>query len=207
MSFLKSGYNDIYLKRKNIRYKKIQLPYKHWFQSQFDLKNKLILDFGCNIDSSFYGLVKSKHGDYRGYDLDEATVNWLKINKYYVDFWKTDIKFDHINASQVYEHLDIKGRYQFLKRCFNLLKKEGCLTIDFPFMENLNIVGFWRDLTHKPVSSLDDPVIIMNCGFSYKYVYLVGWPSINPLRFIVSYLLFGSWQTNVQIIAKKNNKR
>lgn len=207
MNILQNSYNKVYLKRKQLKYKKILTPYKLWYRWQLNLKNKRTLDFGSNINSIFYQIVRDQHGIYYGFDLDKSTIKWLKTNNYYIDFWKTRKKFDHINASQVYEHLDIKERLSFLKRCYELLKSGGILTIDFPFMENLNIVGFWRDITHKPVSSFDDPVLIKNSGFSFDYVYLVGWPSLNPLRFIVSSLLFGSWQTNVQIIAKKNNKR
>jgi Methyltransferase domain. len=137
--------------------------------------------------------------------LDIDTVEWLNKNASFVDFWNTDKTFDLINISQVYEHLNITDRMNLIKRCHEILNKGGYLLVDFPFTENFNLIFFNKDITHKPVSSTDDPLLIKSLGFEFDFVYLAGMKYKNVLLNIFSLLLFGSYQQTLQIIAKKQS--
>lgn len=207
-NYLKNQYNSFFKKRTSVKINKVILPYEHWFSSYINLNDKRVLDFGSNIDSLFYKRCKrSQNVIYYGYDVDEETVKWLLDNEYYYDFWNNDLlKFDLINASQVYEHLTVSERIEFIKRCKFLLKPSGILLLDFPFIENLNGLRFWHDLTHKPVSSKDDVMLVKNHGFGEVETFLVGSPPFNFFLYLVNILLFGNWQQTQQIVAYKESK-
>jgi 2-polyprenyl-3-methyl-5-hydroxy-6-metoxy-1,4-benzoquinol methylase len=205
--YLQKSYNSFFKQRESIRIKKIISPYENWFATNFDLNDKTVLDFGCNVESLFYKRTKRyKNVTYKGFDLDEDTINWLKQNSYYEDFWHTHNKFHIINATQVYEHLDIQQRLDFCAHCLELLTDDGILLLDFPFIENLNGLRFWHDLTHKPVSSKDDPLLVKNSGFGEVETFLVGSPPLNFFLYLLNILIFGNWHQTQQIVAYKHSK-
>ena len=139
-----------------------------------DFKNKTILDFGCDIDSICYKQFAKQNGgvnaNYYGFDIADTTVNWLKDSGYYYDFWNDNSrKFDAINISEVYEHLDENLRENFIKRTRAILKDGGRLYMDIPYIANLNIIEFFRrDRTHKPVACEDEAIYLERFGFKVK---------------------------------------
>jgi len=188
MKTYKTDYYQILKLRKlrKIEVKKIWLPYGRWYCKKYNLRGKVVLDFGSNIESDFFKKFKSdnkntRKGKYYGFDLDRDAVGWLKENKFYYDFYKDDklrCKFDIVNASQVYEHLSLEEREAFIKRSWELLKKGGVLLLDFPYINNLNLIEFFHgDRTHKPVSCEDEANYIALLGFRCR-VYIGGltWP-------------------------------
>jgi SAM-dependent methyltransferase len=182
---------------------KIYIPYRRWFVRKINLRNKDVADFGAGTNSDFYKICQRQKAHYLGFDINEESVSWLKKHKLWLDFWHTKNKFDIVNASQVYEHLNTAERKRFCAKAYKLLKPSGILLIDFPYMENLNGLKFWRDLTHKPVSVRDDKEIIYDAGFKFNAVFLAGISTYNPLFNLASLILFGSYQQTIQIIATK----
>lgn len=208
ISSYSANYNQIYKNRGDIKIVKIWMPYRIWINKMLRkiIGNESIkvVDFGCNMKSDFYLRCKKLNvKNYYGYDIDNSSVFWLKDNNIFVDFWHTEEKFNIINASQVFEHLTLEERTSFLKRCREILNDGGYLLIDIPFIENLNGLFYHKDLTHKPVSSTDDPLLIKNFGFNFNHVYLVGSRGLRPIFNLFNLLLFGSFQQTLQIVAIK----
>ncbi len=189
----KEEYNKIFRKRKN---KKINFIYTTLCPRKFvDKKfifDKKILDFGSGIESPNYKKTADDKGSYFGFDIDEETVAWLKDNDFYVDFWKTEEKFDIIMASEVYEHLDFETRENFIERASQLVGPDGLLIVDFPYIHNLDGSFYWLDRTHLfPPSPADESSLIELYGFNAE-IYVVGiayWPPYRILRIILNLLL------------------
>lgn len=184
-------------KKKTIKALKIFLPYGRWYNRKYKFRGKTVLDFGSSIKSDFFKKFvqdnKGNDNNYYGFDLDRKTIKWLKENNYYYDFYKDNKlegRFDVINASQVYEHLTLDERELFIRRSYKLLKKKGMLLVDFPYINNLNIIEFFHgDRTHKPVACEDEANYITNFGFKCR-VYIGGytWPYQSLLRNIWSFI-------------------
>ena len=143
------NYTEIYRKREEIKPKFLWfISFGKFIDQKRDFHNKVVLDFGCDIESAALGqFVKQNASDknYFGYDVAKTVVEWLKNKKYFYDFWKDDrIKFDVINASQVYEHLTEDMREKFILRSQELLKEGGILYADFPYIQNLNLIDFFQ---------------------------------------------------------------
>jgi len=128
---------------------------------------------------------------YYGFDSSRSPVAWLKANGHYYDFWTDDsLKFDVINASQVYEHLTEEMREKFAVRSRELLRAGGILYLDFPYIQNLGLIDFFSDKTHKPVACVDEALCLEQLGFKtdlyvggYTMVYgtLFSWRNIIRL--------------------------
>lgn len=184
-------YYKIMMLRKKFRAKAVWSPFGRWYDKKFNFKGKLVLDFGSSIRSNFYKkFIKDNRGkrqNYRGYDIDKKSVEWLKKEDFYYSFFDDDSlkgKFDLINCSQVYEHLTLEERESLIERSYELLKPKGVLLLDFPYINNLNLIEFFHgDRTHKVVSCEDEASYIARFGFECK-VYIGGftWPYQSLLR-------------------------
>lgn len=189
----KLEYNKIFGNRKN---KKTNVVYtalcpRKFLKKKFSFNEK-ILDFGGGIRSPNYKKTAEDGGNYFGFDIDKDAISWLDDNNFYVDFWKTEEKFDIILASEVYEHLDSETRENFIERSFQLLKSNGLLIVDFPYIYNLDGSFYWLDRTHLfPPSPIDDSLLMELYGFKTE-IYVVGiayWPPYRILRIMLNLLL------------------
>lgn len=212
-NYRKNYYQSLVLKNsKVIKATPIWLPFGMWYKRRYDLKDKVVLDFGSSIASNFFKkYVNDNRGnnmEYYGFDLDNQTVKWLRDNDFYYDFYGDDKlkgKFDIINASQVYEHLTLEERGFFIKRSHELLKRGGLLLLDFPYINNLNLIEFFHgDRTHKPVSCEDEAIYIKVCGFECK-VFIGGftWPYQSLFRNVISFIwniLLGYYPFHITLI-------
>jgi len=205
--------------------KNIVKPKYLWFttfgsfiNNERNFLNKDVLDFGCDIESNCYKqfLIQNNNSKnkYYGFDLSHTTINWLNENSFYYDFWlDNNKKFDVINASEVYEHLENELRENFLKRCFDLLKSGGVLYIDIPYIANLNIIEFFRrDRTHKPVACEDEAIYINQFGFETE-LFVGGYTVPYYGLFVNLYRIFTNLILGFKpflvtfIIAKKINEK
>lgn len=209
------------LTSRNIKPKPIWSPFGRWYNNFIKFNNKQILDFGCSIDSNCYKkFIKDNHNanksKYLGFDIDQRTVKWLKAKNTFYDFWKDNSlnnKLDIINGSEVYEHLNEKEREDFILRSFDLLSDKGFLLLDFPYMNNFNIIEFFHgDRTHRSVSCEDEAVYIRSLGFKDVEVYIGGltlpyMSIINNFRYLLLNLITGFYPFHVTlIIARKYDK-
>lgn len=184
-------YQTLTLKKsRTIKAKPIWLPFGIWYERKYSFQDKIVLDFGSSILSDFFKKFKKDNNNssdgYWGFDLDRETIKWLKSNKFFYDFYnhRIESKFDIINASQVYEHLTVDERERFIKTSYGFLKRGGMLLLDFPYINNLNLIEFFHgDRTHKPVSCEDEANYITSFGFKCK-VYIGGltWPYQGLLK-------------------------
>ena len=170
-----SDYREMAVRKNTMRAKCL------WFTTwgNFINKNRVfiskkILDFGCDIDSICYKQFVRQNGgvnaNYYGFDIADTTVGWLKDQNFYYDFWNDNSqKFDAINISEVYEHLDENLRENFIKRSRELLNEGGRLYMDIPYIANLNIIEFFRrDRTHKSVACEDEAIYLERFGFKVR---------------------------------------
>lgn len=202
----KSLYGEIFDRRKAA---KLQVVYKYFEPRKFiDEKfkfDKKVLDFGCAIESDNYKKTLKDGGSYYGFDLDQKTVEWLKKENLFIDFWNTQEKFDTIVASQVYEHLDHESREQFIERCHKLLNLKGMLIIDFPYVKNIGGLTYWEDRTHLfPPDAVDDSHLAELYSFESE-VYLVGISYFPPHYFfrVLLNILLGFYPHHTAILACK----
>src|SRR5689334_19723155 len=135
------AYHKIKARKEEIRPKPIWGSWGKFYDNLFTLKDKLLLDFGSDIEAPLYQRFQSENSDgkgkYMGYDVGDDAVSWLKQNSYYYDFFKDDSRagsFDLIVASQVYEHLTEVERESFLGRAHKLLSGSGLLIVDAPYI-------------------------------------------------------------------------
>lgn len=205
----------IWEKRKRVKPKVIWAPFGRWYDRKFNFKGKLVLDFGSGIKSNFFlKYVKDNNGNargYKGYDIDDDAKKWLMENGFYYDFYEDQAplgRFDLVNCSQVYEHLDLSERERFVKRSYELLELGGVCLIDTLHIANLNIIEFFRsDRTHKPVSREDEAIYIELFGFECE-LYLAGLTMPYMSKFknawnIIRNLLLGFYPQWITIIVAK----
>ncbi len=206
----RNDYSKIFERRKKgkINPKKIFFPFEplKFIDKKIKFKGK-ILDFGCLKESFFYKKTLKDKGKYFGYDIDSKSVEWLKTNNFYMDFWNTKEKFDVIIANHVYEHIEIQEREKFIKRCSEILNKNGTLIIAFPNVMNLSGIEYWKDRTHKlPPSPLDEASFSELFGFKTE-LYWVGLSFFPPKYFfrIIANFFFGFCSLhNCILFCKKN---
>ncbi len=204
----KKEYNKIFKQRHLKKINAIYFPFSSndFVYKKIDFENKKVLDFGSNIESPNYLHCKKVNAKYFGFDIDESTVKWLKEKKIFIDFWKTKQKFDIIIASQVYEHLNKKEQEQFIKQAKKLLKKNGLLILEYPFVMNLGGVGFWRDRTHTMPPSIEDEALFIDQHGFESELFVAGisfWGPRNLFRAILNWLIGFYPQHNIVIISKK----
>jgi 2-polyprenyl-3-methyl-5-hydroxy-6-metoxy-1,4-benzoquinol methylase len=101
------------------------------------LKNKKILDYGCNTGYLLYKIhKKNPHNRLYGADINKHALNYARNNYSKFTFFdaKTELfnkeKFDVIIISHVLEH--IKDRPKFMKDIANMLNENGKLIIAIP---------------------------------------------------------------------------
>lgn len=213
----KNYYN--YYSKRNIKPYPIWKSFGSWYNSTVKFTNKKILDFGCSVDSNCYNkfLLDNSSGrldGYWGYDIDNKTIQWLRKKKIFYNFWKNDTlrnKFDIINASEVYEHLDEKTKEEFILRSLELLNKNGFLLLDFPYINNLNIIEFFHgDRTHKPISCEDEAVYIRSLGFKTVETYIGGltWPYLSffhNIRYFLLNIFMGFYPFHITVIIARKS--
>jgi len=149
---------------------KRQAPYVKYFKN-----SKNVLDIGCGR-GEFLKLLRNKKIKSIGIDTDDYMVaeckkNRLKVYKINLFDYLLKIKsgnHDGIIALQVVEHLDSRHVQNFVKLCFDKVKK-GNLVI----FETVNplcpqaLSYFWADLTHeKPLVPQVLKHIFNQYGFS-----------------------------------------
>lgn len=174
-------YSRIKHRKEQIEPHPVWAPWGRWHNQVLKLEGKLVFDFGSGKESPFYQKFLSQNGgndsNYKAYDIDEDTVEWLEERTYFCDFHSDSSligRFDVINASQVYEHLSPAQREAFLNRSYELLKPKGILLVDVPYIANLNVIEFFkRDRSHMPVALEDEAAYIESLGFSV-IVYIGG---------------------------------
>lgn len=212
-----------YLKSKretyrNVRVKKIFMPYDRWFDSRFSLRGKEVLDIGCLIESNLYRKHIRDNGSpsgYHGFDVADSAVNWLcSIDAFYDIYGTTDeALFDNIFLIDVYEHLLPDERIEVLKVSNRLLKENCELYVSFPYTKNLNfLINFVGDWSHKIVDLEAEVSAFMAFGgfhFDNIEVRLGGWtmPFRSALQNITAVIrnlvcLFPPFHVGI-IIAKK----
>jgi len=188
---IKERYSEYILQKrylaKKIKPKKIWWPpYGVWFNQRFRFTGKKILDIGCLIESEIYKKHfrdnNSDRNGYFGFDVDDASVNWLKSFGAFFDLYGETGEglFDYIFLVDVYEHLDASERMKVLEVCHRLLKSGGELFVASPYMENLNyFINGLNDWQHKSVhirSGSEVGAFIAFGGFKFENikVYLAG---------------------------------
>ena len=175
------AYHKIKARKEQVKPKPVWGSWGRFYDQLFNLKEKVVLDFGSDMDSLLYRRFQrendAKGGKYKGFDIDEDTITWLRQHGYYYDFYGDDSlrdSFDIIIASQVYEHLTDPERERFLSRANELLTSSGSLIVDVPYIANLNLIEFFkRDRSHKPVALEDEAAYFETFGFKVK-VYIGG---------------------------------
>src|SRR5437667_7182392 len=105
-------YRKIKARKEQVKPQPVWGSWGQFYNRLFNLGGKLLLDFGSDVDSPLYKKFQRDNGGdggkYRGYDIDEDTISWLKEQGYYYDFYNDNSLrglFDIVAASQVYEHL------------------------------------------------------------------------------------------------------
>ena len=170
------AYHKLKARKEQIKPQPIWSVWGRFYDRLFSLKDKLVLDFGSDVDSPLYGKFLRENngasGKYKGYDIDEDTISWLKREGYFYDFYKDNSlqgSFDIIVASQVYEHLAESEKERFLARAHELLNKSGGLILDVPYIANLNLIEFFkRDRSHKPIALEDEAAYLETFGFKVR---------------------------------------
>jgi hypothetical protein len=175
------AYHKIKARKEQVKPHPVWGSWGRFYNRLFSLGGKLVLDFGSDIESPVYmkfqGENNRESGKYKGYDVDEETISWLRGHDYYYDFYADDSlrgDFDVIIASQVYEHLSESERERFVARAHKLLSNHGSLVVDVPYIANLNLIEFFkRDRSHKPLALEDEAAFFENFGFKVQ-VYIGG---------------------------------
>ncbi len=174
-------YRKIKARKEQVKPQPVWGSWGQFYNRLFNLRGKLLLDFGSDVDSPLYKKFQRDNGGdggkYRGYDIDEDTISWLKEQGYHYDFYNDNSlrgSFDIVAASQVYEHLTEPERERFLSRAHELLSSSGSLIVDVPYLANLNLIEFFkRDRSHKPVALEDEAAYFETFGFKVQ-VYIGG---------------------------------
>ena len=174
-------YRKIKARKEQVKPQPVWGSWGQFYDRLFNLRGKLVLDFGSDVDSPLYKKFQRENngdgGRYLGYDIDEDTVTWLKRQGYYYNF-QTDNSlqgsFEVIVASQAYEHLTEPERERFLARAHELLGTSGSLLVDVPYIANLNLIEFFkRDRSHKPIALEDEAAYFETFGFKVQ-IYIGG---------------------------------
>ncbi len=203
----KEEYNKIYLVRKDVQVEKVFFPFSStgWIDKNYNYSGD-VLDFGSNISSTTFQKVLRDKGNYFGYDVDKETISWLKKNNYFIDFWKTNKKFDFIVAIQVYEHLDLNTREKFIERAYKLLKPKGFLILEYPYIRNLGGINYFTDKTHQHPPAFEDEASLLALYKFKPRLVLVGisfWPFTNFFKLVLNMALGFDPQHNVVLIGQK----
>lgn len=147
-----------------------QKPYVRYFK-----KCKNVLDIGCGR-GEFLELLKDNKIKGSGIDIDDSMIaecRRKKLEVYKVDLFDYLLKsktnyHDGIIALQVVEHLNSQRVQNFVKLCFDKVKKNG-----YVIFETVNPICpqalsyFWADLTHeKPIVPQVLRHIFKQYGFS-----------------------------------------
>ncbi len=177
---------------------------ENWLFKKYQFTEK-ILDFGSSINSQAYKKTIKDKGNYYGYETDKNAIKWLKQNKYYINFWKTEKTFNTIIANNVFEHINEKQRKEVIKQAHKILKPNGKLIITNVHVLNLSLLTHWQDSTHNKIPP--SPRIITHyCninGFKTKtYLHDL---STNPADIILNLLLKKYPQQRMTIEATKIN--
>src|SRR6266581_9636565 len=175
------AYHKIKARREEVKPQPIWGSWGGFYDRLFNLQGKLVLDFGSDVEAPLYEKFlrdnEGKNGKYKGYDISEDTISWLKRQGYYYDFYTDNSlqgSFDIIIASQAYEHLNEPERERFLARAHELLAASGTLMVDAPYIANLNLIEFFkRDRSHKPIALEDEAAYFEAFGFTVQ-VYIGG---------------------------------
>ena len=170
------AYHKIKARREEVKPQPVWGSWGRFYDRLFNLQGKLVLDFGSDVEAPLYEKFQrdneGKDGKYKGYDISEDAISWLKGQGYYYDFYADNSllgSFDIIIASEVYEHLTEAERERFLSRAHELLSKSGSLILDVPYISNLNIVEFFkRDRSHKPIALEDEAAYFETFGFKVQ---------------------------------------
>ncbi|OLB68202.1 hypothetical protein AUI06_11705 [archaeon 13_2_20CM_2_52_21] len=170
------AYHKLKARKEQIKPQPIWSNWGRFYDRLFSLKDKLVLDFGSDVDSPLHGKFlkdnDGSNGKYKGYDIDEDTLSWLKQEGYFYDFYTDNSlkgSFNIIVASQVYEHLTESEKEQFLARAHELLSEAGTLMVDVPYIANLNLIEFFkRDRSHKPIALEDEAAYFETFGFKVQ---------------------------------------
>ena len=173
MSGYQRTYHKIKARKEQVKPRPVWGSWGGFYDRLVNLKEKLILDFGSDVESPLYRKFRRENpgetGKYRGYDIDEDTISWLKQQGYYYDFYADNSllgSFEVIVASQAYEHLTEQERERFLSRAHELLAATGSLFVDVPYIANLNLIEFFkRDRSHKPIALEDEAAYFETFGF------------------------------------------
>ena len=203
----KKDYGRIFSARERVKVKQRLLPVepKKLIDQKIKFKGR-VLDFGCLVESENYRKTLRDGGQYHGFDIEQESVKWLQAKGFYVDFWKCKEKFDLVVASQVYEHLPVEEREDFLKKAGELLAEGGRLVIDYPFFGNLNAVTYWQDRSHETPPAVEDEVSLVELYGLKAEAFLVGisfWPPYYFLRLLANLILGFPPQHTVVIIGQK----
>lgn len=147
-----------------------QKPYVKYFK-----KSKNVLDIGCGR-GEFLELLDAKGVKAVGIDIDSGMIMECKrkrLNVFKIDLFDHLLKtsqsyYDGIIAIQVVEHLNSIRVQNFVKLCFDKIKKGG-----YVIFETVNplcpqaLSYFWADLTHeKPLVPHVLRHIFQQYGFS-----------------------------------------
>jgi 2-polyprenyl-3-methyl-5-hydroxy-6-metoxy-1,4-benzoquinol methylase len=170
------AYHKIKARKEKVKPQPVWGSWGRFYDKLLTLRGKIVLDFGSDVESPLYRRFQGENnrgnGKYRGYDIDEETISWLKERGYYYDFYSDDSlrgSFDVIVASQVYEHLNESERERLLARSFELLHPAGSLVLDVPYIANLNLIEFFkRDRSHKPIALEDEAAYFETFGFKVQ---------------------------------------
>src|SRR5207247_6806849 len=145
------AYHKIKARREEVKPQPVWGSWGRFYDRLFNLQGKLVLDFGSDVEAPLYKKFQreneGKDGKYKGYDISEDAISWLKGQGYYYDFYADNSllgSFDIIIASEVYEHLTEAERERFLSRAHELLSRSGSLILDVPYISNLNLIVFFK---------------------------------------------------------------
>ena len=180
-SSYQKAYHRLKARREEIKPQPVWGSWGRFCDRLFSLRGKIVLDFGSDIEAPLYMRFQKeneeKSGTYRGYDISEDAISWLKGNGYYYDFYADNSlrgAFDIIVASEAYEHLNESERERFLTRAHELLSDSGRLIVDVPYISNLNLIEFFkRDRSHKPIALEDEAAYFESFGFEV-HLYIGG---------------------------------
>ncbi|HYY90673.1 MAG TPA: methyltransferase domain-containing protein [Candidatus Dormibacteraeota bacterium] len=170
------AYHKIKARKEEVKPRPVWGSWGRFYDRLFSLRGRLVLDFGSDIESPLYKKFQrdnnGENGKYKGYDIDEETISWLKGQDYYYDYFNDNSlreSFDTIVASEVYEHLTEPERERFLYRAHELLRSSGRLIVDVPYIANLNLIEFFkRDRSHKPIALEDEAAYFETFGFKVQ---------------------------------------
>src|SRR6266702_1551049 len=152
------AYHKIKARREEVKPQPIWGSWGRFYDRLFNLQGKLVLDFGSDVEAPLYEKFlrdnEGKNGKYKGYDISEDAISWLKGQGYYYDFYTDNSlqgSFDIIIASEVYEHLTEPERERFLSRAHKpiALEDEAAYFETFGFKVQLYIGG--RTAPYRPM--------------------------------------------------------